>query len=372
MKNAIHHVTLFTGDQVLEDHTLVLKGKFIESFFPSEIHSTNADENHFKGLNVSPGFIDLQIYGAKGKLFNNNQSIESLVALSEYTQDSGCTRFLVTLSTSNHDTIIKAIKTVRQGLEMKVPGLLGLHLEGPFINPKKRGAHIESWVSKPSVKLLRELISEGEGCLRMMTVAPEQFEPDQLELLVKAGILISAGHSEATYSQSIESFNHGIRAATHLFNAMTQLGSREPGLTGAILNHPEVRASIIADGIHCDFKSLEIAKKIMGERLYLITDSVTDSNEGAYHFIKGENRYITESGTLAGSALKMITAVQNCTKFAGISLIESLRMATIYPARLLNLTPDLGILKPGALADLVFFDSEFQVKHVFYEGVRKV
>lgn len=367
MNTYITHCTLYTGDQVLFDQTLEIKGRHIHSFFSSDFRDSEPEDTDAGGMIVAPAFIDLQLYGAKGKLFNNTQDLETLRAIHAHNLTGGTTRFMVTLSTSSAETIFRAIDTVRQGLELGLPGLLGLHLEGPFINAEKRGAHLQEFVCSPNDELFKKIVDHGRGCVKMMTIAPEFFTSAQIRYLIDAGILLSAGHSNASYEQSITGFNQGISAVTHLYNAMSQFGSREPGLTGASLNYPGLHASIIADGIHCSFKSLEIASRLMQNRLFLITDSVTETNEGPYHFINADDRYLTTSGTLAGSALKMNKAVSNCIRFAGLSLENSLRMASANPAALINLQ-NLGIVRPGALADLVVLDHQINVRKLFYEG----
>lgn len=359
--------TLYTGSQVLFDQVVELDGKYVVSFADAADYPAAGINYDFSGSSMAPAFIDLQLYGASGKLFNNVQDLETLAAIHALNLPGGTTRYLVTIPTSSADTIYKAIDIVREGLRLKLPGLLGLHLEGPFINAEKRGAHIEEFVRHPDEPEFEKIIAYGRGVVKMMTVAPEFFTAAQLHSLLEAEVIIAAGHSNASYEQANTSFNQGVKLATHLYNAMSPLGSREPGLTGAVLNHPDIHASIIADGVHCSFASLQLAYKLMGSRLFLITDSVTASDQGPYTFFEAGDRYVTASGTLAGSALSMISAVKNCTLKCGIPMPDSLRMASTLPAAIMGLQ-HLGQIKPGALADLVIFDANVQIQGVFYEG----
>lgn len=394
MKFSIHAGVLYTGSQVLVDQILVIENNRIQSFRNADIiehpdspvkESDCLETNDFLSINstisgrqvvdfdasamiVAPAFIDLQVYGASLKLFNNTQDLETLEAIHTNNLTSGTGSYQVTLSTSSIPVILKAIDVVRQGLARKMPGLIGLHLEGPFINAVKRGAHLAEFVLHPDSAEFERIIAYGKGVVTMMTIAPEFFTTELILRLTQAGIVCSAGHSNATYEEATTGFNTGITATTHLYNAMSQLGSRTPGLTGAAMNHPKVRASIIADGIHCSFQSLEIAHKIMGNRLFLITDSVTSSTEGPYKFFASENCYVTESGTLSGSALTMLDAVKNCVNEGKINLEDALNMASTIPADLMKLS-DHGRIKPGAFANLVILNKNLQLEQVFIEGV---
>jgi len=368
MNYTLHHSILYTGDQILYDYSLVIEKGRIHSFFPSSKARKEQGDLNLEGMVIAPGFMDLQVYGAMGKLFNNTQDLETLKAIHEYTIKTGTTRYLVTLSTSSLESTFKAIEIVKIGLKDHYPGLLGLHLEGPFINALKRGAHLENFIQKPNLPLLKEIMEKGKGVIKMMTIAPELFDAESLNFLSQSGILISAGHSNASYEEAMAGFSHGIHSVTHLYNAMSPLGSREPGLVGATLDHHSVMAAIIPDGIHCSFPSLRIAKKIMGSRLFIITDAVTETLEGPYKFKRGHDQYINDQGTLSGSALSMIKGVENCVKKAGLSLVEALRMSSTYPAKILGDPQLKGTIRPGNLADLVVFDSQYKIHHVFYEG----
>jgi N-acetylglucosamine-6-phosphate deacetylase len=245
--------------------------------------------------------------------------------------------------------------------------LLGIHLEGPWISQAKRGAHIERFIKKPSREEVLKLIEKGKGIIRIITLAPEQVDDEIIQLLLDNGILVSAGHSNATYAQASHAFRMGVPAATHLFNAMSPLQGREPGMVGAIYDDPRVMSSIICDGVHVDFASVRISKKIMGERLFFITDAVTAINEGFYQHVFQGNRYTLPDGTLSGSCMTMISTFRNAVQQAGISIEESLKMCSTYPAALLK-DPVLGKIQTGNPADFNIIDKKNLelVSSVFY------
>jgi N-acetylglucosamine-6-phosphate deacetylase len=235
--------------------------------------------------------------------------------------------------------------------------LLGLHLEGPYINPKKKGAHVEQFIKKPTREEVLMLLEKGAGVFKMMTLAPEQCPDEILQLLMDHGVLVSAGHSDASFAQATHAFDLGVPAATHFFNAMSPLQGRAPGLVGAVYAHPRVKSSIICDGIHVDFDAVRLSKKILGERLFFITDAVTDISEGQYHHVFRGDRYTLPDGTLSGSCMTMMSTLKNAVEKAGIPLEEALKMCTAYPASLLD-NPHLGKISAGAEADLLVIEQE--------------
>jgi N-acetylglucosamine-6-phosphate deacetylase len=253
------------------------------------------------------------------------------------------------------------MQAVKDYWEQGGKGVLGLHLEGPFMNPEKRGAHLLQYITVPTAKDIERLLQHGQGIIKMMTLAPECCDPQLVKQLQEAGILVSAGHSNATYEQAYAAFDNGIPAATHLFNAMSALQSRAPGMVGAIYDHDRICASVVADGIHVDFTAIRISKKIMGPRLFLITDAVAESRTGDYIYLFKKDRYVNAQGTLSGSCLTMMQAVKNCVQKVGIPLEEALRMASAYPAALAGMGKELGRIAAGYRASMVAFNDELQV-----------
>ncbi len=290
------------------------------------------------------------------------------LAADDYCISGGCTRFLITMATNTIEKFLKGIEAVKAIQKKNKSGLLGLHMEGPYINPVKRGAHIESCVKQPTVDEIKLLIEKSEGVLKMITLAPEQCSDEVIQLLLDNNVLVSAGHSNATYQQATDCFNKGISTVTHLFNAMSQLQSREPGMVGAVYDHATVNSSIVCDGVHTDFTAVRISKNIMKERLFLITDAVTETTEGEYKHVFNKDRYTLPDGTLSGSALTMIKAVNNCINKVGIPFEEALRMASLYPAKVAGIDDQFGKIEKGYKADLVVLSKGREVKTVFRDG----
>jgi N-acetylglucosamine-6-phosphate deacetylase len=314
---------------------------------------------------IAPAFIDIQIYGAAEKLFAVYPTTDSLKRLYEHCVAGGTHYFLPTAATNTMEVFYKCIDAIKNYRAENGIGVLGLHIEGPWINKLKRGAHIESLIHSPTLDQVKKLLSYGHGVIKMITLAPEVCSKEVIDLIAENDIIISAGHSNATFAEGIDAFDNGIPAATHMFNAMSALHHREPGLPGAIMQHPAVMASIIPDGYHVDFNMISIAKKIMKERLFIITDAVTETNEGLYpHQLAGDNtdsyRY-EANGILSGSALTMAKAIKNLVDKTDIELSEALRMASLYPARLLGISNHLGMIKKGYKANMVFLDEGLSV-----------
>ena len=282
--------------------------------------------------------------------------------------EGGATQILPTVATNTPGIMHAAIEAVRDYWKQGLPGVIGLHLEGPYINPARRGAHITEYIKRPSLRDVEALMEKGKGIIKMMTLAPEVCPPEVIHYLQENDVIISAGHSNATFEEATQAFANGISLATHLFNAMLPMQHRAPGLAGAILAAPHVYASIIADGHHVDYPVIAIAKKIMGERLFLITDAVTENTSGLYqHRLQGD-KYVVADGTLSGSALTMLKAVHNCIEKIELSLEESLRMASLYPAQVLELDDRLGYIRKDYQAELLWLDAHLQLKAVYTNG----
>ncbi len=359
---------VFTGHSFIYDHAVLIDGDLIADIIPAiEIPST-AEQYDLKGAYLVPAFIDLQLYGGNGKLFSQELSAEALQATDAYCVSGGCTRFFITMATNTIEKFLKGIEVIKAFTKENKSGLLGLHMEGPYINPVKRGAHIEACIKQPTVDEIKLLLDKAEGVLKMMTLAPEQCSDEVIQLLLDNNVVVSAGHSNATYVQATNAFNKGITTVTHLFNAMSPLQSREPGMVGAVYDHATVHSSIVCDGMHTDFAAVSISIKIMKERLFLITDAVTETTTGEYQHVFQQDRYTLPDGTLSGSSLTMIKAVNNCVAAVGISFEESLRMASLYPAAVAKTDQQFGKIEKGYKADLVVLSKDWQVKNVFRDG----
>jgi N-acetylglucosamine-6-phosphate deacetylase len=268
---------------------------------------------------------------------------------------------MVTMATNSTENFLKGIDTVQEYWDRGAKGVLGIHLEGPYINPIKKGAHIERYIKKPTLEEVQLLCERRKGVVKMITIAPELCEENVMDYLLSQGIIVSAGHTNATYKEAMWAFDKGVPAATHLFNAMSPLQHREPGMVGAVYDHPKVMSSVVCDGVHVNFAAVRISKQILKDRLFFITDAVTEIKEGEYkHLFKGDH-YDLPDGTLSGSSLTMMQCVKNAVQHVGIPLEESLRMASTYPAMLLGETYKLGRIEKGYQASFVVFDDELNV-----------
>jgi len=367
MKTLFLNGRIFTGQRWWRDACVLIEGNTIRKV-STHIAEKGATQIDLEGGSLVPAFIDLQLYGGNDQLFGEHPSLDSLKATSQYCLSGGATHFLPTVATNSNEIMFAAIDAVRNYQEQNLPGVLGLHLEGPFINATKKGAHIEKFIRVPTLDDVKQIMERGKGIIKMMTLAPETCPAEVIRYLLDEGVEVSAGHTNASYEQAMQGFDLGISIATHLYNAMSPLQHRLPGMVGAILNHDKVMASLVADGHHVDYAAISVAKKIMGERLFLITDAVTENKEGYYqHRLEGD-KYVVPDGTLSGSALTMLKAVQNCVQHAGIVLDEALRMASIYPARVMKLDKKLGKIEARYDAELVWLNDQLKIQGIYTNG----
>ncbi|MCL9773288.1 N-acetylglucosamine-6-phosphate deacetylase [Vibrio methylphosphonaticus] len=371
---ALTNCKVFTGSDVLNNHAVVINGEQIEAVLPITELSASIERIDLNGANVSPGFIDLQLNGCGGVMLNDEITAETIHTMHRANLKSGCTSFLPTLITSSDEDMRQALEAARTYQDQYQNHSLGLHLEGPYLNVAKKGIHSVDFIRQSDDSMI-DLICENNDLVAKVTLAPEQNAPEHIEKLHKAGIVVSIGHTNATYAEARQGFESGITFATHLFNAMTPMTGREPGVVGAIYDTPDVYAGIIADGFHVDYANIRIAHKVKGEKLVLVTDATAPAGaEMDYFIFVGKKVYykdgkcVDENGTLGGSALTMIEAVQNTVEHAGIALDETLRMATLYPAKAMGLDNKLGRIKKGMVANLAIFDRDFNVQGTIVNG----
>jgi len=351
---------IFTGDTWLHDHVVIAEQSMITAVIPSVSLPPGLVVQHFPDAFLAPAFIDLQIYGAHGRLLAVYPEAESLYKLNDYCRSGGAAYCMPTVATNKYEVFYKSIDAVRSYWEKGGEGILGLHIEGPWIHPAKRGAHIESLIHAPELQKAKDLLEYGKGVIKIITLAPEVCSQQVIDLILSYGVVVSAGHSNATYLEAISSFSKGINTVTHLYNAMTPLQHRAPGLVGAAMDSKRVMASIIPDGHHVDYAAIRIAKEVMKERLFVITDAVTETNEGDYpHHLEGD-KYVSNS-ILSGSALTMNKAVQNLVTHTGTSLGEALRMCSLYPAKVMGMEKELGKIEKNYKARLVALDEHNDV-----------
>ncbi|HAS6349835.1 TPA: N-acetylglucosamine-6-phosphate deacetylase [Vibrio vulnificus] len=371
---ALTNCKIYTGSDVLSEHALIIENDLITSVVPAADLPSGIEVKDLAGANVSPGFIDLQLNGCGGVMLNDEITAETMQIMHEANLKSGCTSFLPTLITSSDEDMRAAIAAAREYHAKYENQSLGLHLEGPYLNVMKKGIHSVDYI-RPSDNSMVDFICANADVVTKVTLAPELNNPEHIEKLRDAGIIVSIGHTNATYAEARKGFEAGITFATHLFNAMTPMAGREPGVVGAIYDTPEVYAGIIADGFHVDYANIRIAHKIKGEKLVLVTDATAPAGANMDYFIfVGKKVYyrdgkcVDENGTLGGSALTMIEAVENTVEHVGIALDEALRMATLYPAKAIGVDAYLGRIKKGYVANLTIFDREFNVKATVVNG----
>lgn len=349
--------TIFTGEQWLSEYAIIVEGGRIKEIITQKEIPSGFSVNHYGSSIISPAFIDLQIYGANCKLLSEYTTTEALHDLCNYCRTGGTAFCLPTVATNYYTIFKNAIDAIKEYWDNGGEGVLGIHLEGPWINPVKRGAHIESLVRSPTLEEVKEILEYGRGVIKIITLAPEQCSAEIIDYILSAGIIISAGHSNATYEQARKSFTNGIKAVTHLYNAMSPLQHREPGLVGATMDDDNVMASIIPDGYHADYAAVRIAKAVMKNRLFVITDAVTQTAYGPYQHELAGDKYET-TGILSGSALTMYKALLNLVNHCGIETGEAIRMCSLYPAKLMGLDHELGKIKKGYKAKLVAINQQ--------------
>ncbi|MFA0039518.1 N-acetylglucosamine-6-phosphate deacetylase [Vibrio sp. 10N.261.52.A1] len=371
---ALSNCKIYTGSDVLTDHAVVIENELIKKVCPISELPEGIEVRDLDGANLSPGFIDLQLNGCGGVMLNDEITAETMQIMHKANLKSGCTSFLPTLITSSDEDMRAVITAAREYHNQYQNQSLGLHLEGPYLNVAKKGIHSVDHIRKSDSEMI-ELICENSDLVAKVTLAPELNDPEHIERLHKAGVVVSIGHTNATYAEARQGFESGITFATHLFNAMTPMVGREPGVVGAIYDTPEVYAGIIADGFHVDYANIRIAHKVKREKLVLVTDATAPAGADMEYFIfVGKKVYyrdgkcVDENGTLGGSALTMIEAVQNTVEHAGIALDEALRMATLYPATAIGVESKLGRIKKGMVANLAVFDRDFNVKATVVNG----
>lgn len=343
---------VFTGDAFLKAHAVLVEDGMIRDVLPVNDLDKDIPAETSPGSILAPAFIDLQVYGAHERLFAVYPTPASLQLLNDHCTSGGTAFCMPTVATNEPEIFYQCIDAVREYWKQGGEGILGLHIEGPWINPVKRGAHIESLIHAPTKEEAEALLKYGKGVIRIITLAPEVCSREVTGLIHSYGIKIFAGHSNATYEEAMQSFDNGITAVTHLYNAMSPLQHRSPGLVGAAFNHPNVMASIIPDGYHVDFAALRIAKKILRQRLFAITDAVTTTTKGYYRHQPDGDKF-TADGILSGSALTMYRALQNLVNHCGIELDEALRMCSLYPAQVMNMDDRLGRIAKGYKAEMV-------------------
>jgi N-acetylglucosamine-6-phosphate deacetylase len=366
MITSFYNLKLVTNGTISDGKVVSVENGFVVDVIDQDIFFTDKNSIDLQGAYLAPGLIDLQIYGSGGALFGGNPSAAALQQMETDLLQQGTTGFFATIATNTATVVEQGIEAAKTYRKNSIGNFLGLHLEGPFLNPKRKGAHPEQLIRKASVAELKHWFDLAEGEIKMITVAPELQDEEVLDFLAQQNIIISAGHSNASFSEANHFLKNQVKAVTHLYNAMPQMHHRDPGFIPAIFEQKPF-TSIVPDGIHVDFPMIRLAKRELREKLFLITDAVTETKEGIYQHQLNKNHYVMPDGTLSGSALTMLKGVQNCVQYAGISLAEAINMASLYPAQLLK-DETKGQVKKGCKADFMVFNADFEHLHTVFNG----
>lgn len=359
MKKAFINGIVHTGEEINNDIIIIENGIIIS--VQKEIPN-NVPLIDLKGDHISAGFIDIQINGGEQFYFSQTPTEEAINDIQIASLQYATTHTFPCLISSSKETILQGIEAIRNYKAKYNNGVMGLHLEGPFLNPVKRGAHSINQVRKPTNSELEEIIRYGKDVIKVITIAPECFTDEQLDMLLESDIVISVGHSTITYKEAQYYFSKGIKLSTHLFNAMTQFGHREPGLVGAILENESVYAPVILDGAHCDYAAARLAYKLKQDKFFLITDAaflgrkVSNFKWENFDAHLDNGFYRNAEGNLAGASISMKEAVQNAFNHLNVSADEAIKMATCRVASAVKMENQLGKIKPGFPASFVTFN----------------
>lgn len=392
--NRFINATVFTGSGWLTNATVLTDNGRIQEITTAKPAGNEADTVvDLNGDYLVPGLIDLQLYGGNDQFLNDTPTPETVRHIYDTHLRNGTTTLLPTINSTSLDVMLRATAAVQMVRTENPFGVPGIHIEGPYFNPIKRGAHSAAYVRTPAEGELETLFSQNADAIRILTLAPEILTQEQLALLNRLkhpNTRLSLGHSNATYQQATDALNTGfIPLGTHLYNAMRGYESREPGVVGALFDHPTVRVSLVADGYHCYPPTIRIAHRILGDRLFLISDALFTRYPGGppprAKFSLGEfvvhyepdtdgpgesarGRYVNDADNLAGSALSIIDCVRVCVEKAGLPLVDVLRKATEIPADVIGMGDKLGRIAPGYVANLVRLDQALTVKNVWVSG----
>jgi N-acetylglucosamine-6-phosphate deacetylase len=332
-------------------------------------------ERDLGGLRLVPGFIDVQVNGGGGVLLNDEPTVQTIATIGAAHRRFGTTGFFPTLISDNLEVMARAIRAVDEAIEAGVPGVLGIHLEGPFLNPQKRGVHdLDKFISLGPDEV--ELMASLQHGKTIVTLAPEMTTPDRIRALRDKGVVVSAGHTLASYDEAKRALDAGLTGFTHLFNAMRPLDSREPGVIAAALEDTRAWCGLIADGHHVHPAMVRLAIRAKTDKqIFLVTDAMPsvgasrkDFALGAMDIAVAGGKCVTGDGTLAGSDLDMISAVRNIMEFLDLDLAGAVRMASQAPAGFIGMGDRLGQISPGYQADLLMLSEDYTIEQSWIKG----
>ncbi|HET7809326.1 MAG TPA: N-acetylglucosamine-6-phosphate deacetylase [Steroidobacteraceae bacterium] len=375
MRIALHNGRILTDAGIEPGRTLRLRDASIEALTAAHDVAGADLVVDLQGRLLAPGFIDAQVNGGGGVLFNDAPSADTIAEIAAAHRRFGTTGFLPTLISDDLDTVARAIEAVREAIAGGVPGVLGIHIEGPFLNEERRGVHDASKLRELDGEAVK-LLTRRHGGVTLVTLAPELTTPAFIRQLTDAGVIVSAGHTDATFDELQPAFAAGLRGFTHLFNAMSPLGTREPGAVGAALANESSWCGLIVDGHHVHPEVMKLALRIKRpERIILVSDAMPSVGAPTKDFelngrpVKVANgKCVDEYGRLAGADLDMASAVRNAVRMLGVDVATAVRMGSAYPAEFLALR-NVGRIAPGQRANLVLLDDELRVHGTWIDGI---
>lgn len=372
---ALHGARIFTGERFIAHHAVLIEAARIAAIVPESEIPRHAQAHLLAGGLVAPGFIDLQVNGGGGALLNETPTADTVREIAASHGRFGTVGLLPTVITDAPSVMQKAVAAVGEARRQGVPGILGIHIEGPFIDPERKGAHPARFIREMTAEDVRWIAALKLGTV-MLTVAPNKLRPEQVRELAASGVIVSLGHAEASLEEARAALSSGARCFTHLFNAMSQMNGREPGMVGAALSDAASFASIIADGHHVHDAAMTAAFAAKPfTRMFLVSDAMPPAAGGPGGFElqgrpvrRGNGRLELDDGTLAGSCLTMDEAVRYCVKRLQLDLGETLAMASLTPATLIGRDHELGRIAPGWNASLVHLDDDLHVRATWIDG----
>jgi N-acetylglucosamine-6-phosphate deacetylase len=375
MAFALSAPRIFDGQEFYEDSAVIIEGRRIAALLPKKQLPPLIEHRHLDDGLLAPGFIDLQVNGGGGVLFNACPTIEGIRQIFAAHRSFGTVALLPTVVTDAPEVMRAAIASVREARRIGEPGIPGIHVEGPFLDPRRKGAHAGKFIRLMTEDDIAQLVGAGTGRM-LLTVAPDRVSPEQISALVRGGVVVSLGHSEATSEEAIAALGAGATCFTHLFNAMSQMTGREPGMVGVALADEECYCGMIADGFHVHDLALRTALAAKRkDRIVLVSDAMPPAAGGPGSFeLQGRTvrrmggRLELEDGTLAGSNLTMAEAVRYCVGHLKVELADALAMASRNPAACLGMGEELGRIAPGYLASLVHLGDDLSVRATWVEG----
>lgn len=364
---------IFDGERFLNDHAVVVEADRIAAILPYSERPHGAARDLGGGL-LAPGYIDVQVNGGGGVLFNDDPTPEGIARIAAAHRKHGTVGLLPTMVTDTPQLTAAAIAATHEARHL-TPAALGIHLEGPFLDPARKGAHELRYIRNLEPGDITTIVEAKCGAV-MLTLAPNRVHAESIAELAQHGVLVSLGHSDASYAEACAAVKAGARAFTHLFNAMSAPAGREPGMVGAALDLDEAFVGIIADGHHVHEANLRIAFAAKRhDRFMLITDAMPPAAGGpdqfdlqGRHVTRAEGCLRLEDGTIAGSVLTMDEAVRYAIKVTRLELGDALAMASRVPATFLRRETELGLIAPGYLASLVHLDDDLRVLETWIEG----